>query len=208
MKFILSVSILLVSLFASNLQAQDKGEGGLFTAAIVAGANLSQIDGDAAAGYNKIGVNAGGRGGIQFSKRFELSFEILYSQKGAFQRAAGNIFSFNYSLDYIEIPVEANLHEWFVEDAKGNTFSRIVFGAGVSYNQLLFSRGKENGIDIPSFPDQYRRSNVMVTISPTIFFTKNWGLNFRWSRSLYSIRKKGQPAQIIHSLTFRGIYRF
>ena len=115
-------------------------------------------------------------------------------------------------MDYVEIPVEANLHEWFVEDAKGNTYSRIVFGAGVSYNQLLFSNGKQNGVDLPSFSDQYRRSNIMVTISPTIFFTRNWGFNFRWSRSLYTIRKKDgsgrPPAEIIHMLTFRGIYRF
>lgn len=205
-----------VGLFLSSALAQsNEGEAGLFNAAFVAGVNLSQIDGDAAAGYNKIGINIGGRAGIQFSERFELSFEILYSQKGAYQRARGNPFFFHTRLDYIEIPLEANLHEWLVEDAKGNVFSRIVFGAGLSYNQLLLAKRKESGIEVPLFEENYKKHNLMITISPTVFFTHKWGVNFRWSRSLYTIRKKDSsnssaraPAEILHMLSFRGIYKF
>ena len=70
MKFTVSILILLASFILSELYAQDKGESGIFTAAVVAGANLSQIDGDAAAGYNKIGLNIGGRGGIRVLKSY------------------------------------------------------------------------------------------------------------------------------------------
>src|SRR4051812_5672132 len=49
----------------------------------VMGANLTQVDGDKFAGYNKAGLNVGGIVYIQFSTHIAASLEILYAQKGA-----------------------------------------------------------------------------------------------------------------------------
>ena len=63
--------------------AQPSTEGRRFIAGLVAGVNLSQIDGDDLVGYDQIGLNAGARVATVLSPRWQLSMELLFSQQGS-----------------------------------------------------------------------------------------------------------------------------
>ena len=92
--------ILLLLFFPCLLQAQ------LFKGGIVAGLNLTQIDGDELGGYDKIGLNVGVIADIYLAETFSLSMEILYSQKGASTGLIENNqgIPFKWKWDYIELP--------------------------------------------------------------------------------------------------------
>jgi hypothetical protein len=53
--------------------------------AVIAGMNLSQVDGDEVYGYNKVGLNAGASAILPVGKWFSFSIETVYSQKGSKQ---------------------------------------------------------------------------------------------------------------------------
>ena len=61
----------------------DFSKESIFKALFVGGMNVSQIEGSGEATYRKFGAIIGGGTVIKFSKRFSLSAELLYSQKGA-----------------------------------------------------------------------------------------------------------------------------
>ena len=61
---------------------------------------------DNLAGFNKIGMNAGGMAHINFRPGWSVSFEVLYSQKGEVQpiltRMIRVLFEYKLQLDYAE----------------------------------------------------------------------------------------------------------
>ena len=75
-KGIIFFSIFTISILFSKLSAQIiKGE-------VISGVNLSQVDGDMFYGFKKFGLNVGVGAMIPFGKNWDVSFEILYNQKG------------------------------------------------------------------------------------------------------------------------------
>ena len=74
-KVVLSIAIFLFFTFAAFSQQR-------FKAGIVAGINAAQVDGDLAAGYNKIGLLGGLRVTTVLSNKFDVSLDFLYSQQG------------------------------------------------------------------------------------------------------------------------------
>jgi hypothetical protein len=205
MKLYLLIALLLV---ATCTIAQSDEEG-RFTATVLVGMNISQIDGDAVAGYNKIGLNGGVRGGIRFGKKIELGTEILFSQKGS-ATGTSSFNPFTVHLDYVEVPVLIYYKDWDAEDANGNVFQRMMFGAGLSYSRLLNINIKNNGgLDL----DGFARNDLMAVLDANVFITKNFGLNVRWSRSLptiYNDNPEGErPDYVINrSIIIRALYKF
>src|SRR5688572_18833955 len=125
-------SILTILIFLSpyGLCAQT------FRTAAVLGINMSQIDGDNLAGYHKIGLNTGLKSYAMLSEKFSLSFEMLFSQKGA---RSTTFFTPNHpvrlTLNYVEIPVEINFHDR----------ESAIFSAGLAYARLLSYKRIEAG---------------------------------------------------------------
>jgi len=60
---------------------------------MVAGINASQINGDAEAGYHKVGLNIGARGGAILGEKWEAALEILLSQQGSQARQVKGLSS-------------------------------------------------------------------------------------------------------------------
>ena len=90
-------------LFPFSLLAQD-APSQRFKAGILVGFNGSQINGDASAGFNKLGLVAGVRGVTVINEKMEISIELLYSQRGSrselFNSTNTNI-PFKIELNYI-----------------------------------------------------------------------------------------------------------
>ena len=99
-QWIIFVSIWIV--FGGAAQAQT------FNATVLAGFNMSQIEGDRLAGYRKLGFNAGAKISADLSERWSLSTEFAYSQQGA--RRGITDFSSDFDrihYNFVEVPVLA-----------------------------------------------------------------------------------------------------
>ncbi len=187
-----------------------------FYGGVLVGANLSQVDGDAYAGYNKVGLNVGGIVYTRLAQHTALSLEILFSQKGARgnqvqQLRASDSFLTAYAinLNYAEIPVMFNYFDR----------RRSHFGAGFSYSQLIsgeeqieVTRGNVvSAIDASQYP--FRKSDVNFVAGGNLHLWKGLFLNARFQYSLFSVRKQhypgiGRAEQYNNLWTVRLMYLF
>jgi hypothetical protein len=168
-----------------------------FKTSVIAGLNASQIDGDNMIGFNKPGINTGLRGVAQLSTRWDIGFELLYSQEGSSSRFdfTGNSSLWRYTLNYIRVPVMLFFSDWRVQ---GNI--------GLSYARALGVQIIEDGNINLAATDSYRPDDIGVVVGGTYYFTQHWGINVNWSRSLRSITLPGQTWQVHRGLCFRLLY--
>jgi len=120
----------------------------LIRASVPIGFNFTQVDGDAIAGYNKVGVNVGVGALIDINvfKTFEAGFEISYNQLGSKSSGAQIDFagqSLKLTFDYLSIPVFVN----YKDIGKGYV------GAGLVFSRLLNSKRFENKNEIVEVND-------------------------------------------------------
>lgn len=207
------VLLILGLALAGTSFAQFKATEQRFLGGIVAGLNFSQIDGDAEAGFNKMGVNAGVRGGFILSKRWQIGMEMLFAQKGSQSRMIqGAIRNIQCNLNYFEIPVEVCFRDWEINDAeKGTSYMRIMATAGFSYNYLIGGKLFLSGLD--QTIDRFRKNEVAFRATVSVFFTRNWALNVGWSRSITSITGKDTSGNnwgsaVNRLLILRALYMF
>jgi hypothetical protein len=152
----LLIIAVILAVFPALVRAQETEEDGpegmyidqprVFYGGLVAGANLTQVDGDYYAGYDKVGLNAGGIVYAQIKKHLAFSMEILYSEKGSKstgpQPSPANasilVTKYGINVNYAEVPVMIN----YFDKRKSH------FGVGVSYSRLVNSH---ETLDIDSF---------------------------------------------------------
>lgn len=149
-----------------------------FSAMLVGGVNLSQIDGDKLGGFNKFGFNTGARVSARLNDRWHLSTEFLFSQQGANAVKTDDISSTydRIQLNFVEVPFMINYSDW-----------KILASAGVSYNRLInYEVINDQGEDITDI-EMYREDIPALILGATYKFSEKMALNFRWSRYLRSL---------------------
>jgi len=156
-----------------------------FKAAVVAGLNMAQLDGDELAGYHQPGINAGLRTSAVLSDKWQLGVELLFSQQGA-DRVPDDPFRTNYDkirFNMVEVPAMIQFSEW-----------KFQLAAGLSYSRLINYRIQDLGGNqiAPNF--NIDRNNVGVLLGGTYLPSEKWGLDVRWTRALF-------PHQVYSSLT-------
>ena len=147
-------------------------------AGLIAGFNFSQVDGDAMAGYHKIGVNTGAMALIKLKNNFSTHFELLFSQKGARSAPDPNFPVYRYfRFDYVDIPVLISYH-----DKK-----RMIFSTGLAMGTLIKYKAKENGevINVNPIPINKRDLNILADLQYMV--TDHWGVNLRYAYSIVPI---------------------
>ena len=183
----------------ANAQEDDEEHGlyieqpRVFYAGLMTGANFAQVDGDNFAGYHKVGLNVGGIGYVQLQKHAAISWEILYSQKGAksnFPRPSGidSIYIVKYGINagYAEIPVMIN----YFDKRKSH------FGVGVSYSRLVsatetLKTDRPYTIDLTKYP--FVKNNYDIVAGAELHLVKGLFLNVRFQYSLVPIRTNTPP---------------
>ncbi|MBP7821894.1 MAG: PorT family protein [Saprospiraceae bacterium] len=176
-----------------------------FNAAILGGINASQIDGDASAGYNKLGIGFGLRGIVNFTPKTALYLELEYEQRGS----RNNIDQepFKIKTDYIQIPVLFAYRDWYIED---DNYYKVEAFAGLIYGRLF----KQSGSNFPQVViDNFRKNDLCWQLGVGFNATKHVGLNFRYTHSVipfFSPNDNGLNSNsLIHKyLTFQGVYTF
>lgn len=176
-----------------------------FDAFLHAGANISQIDGDKLAGFDKAGLNLGIGTGIKLNNKTDLHTEFIYSQRGA----ASSLFfdagkDIQITMNYVDIPVTVTIKDW--KDEEKNFFK--VFGkTGLQYSRLINSSTNFIKYELPlSTISNY---DVSFLAGFGYNLNKKVGIEFRYTRSLRRIQNN--PIEDIGNFkiyywTFRGNY--
>lgn len=143
-------------------------------AALIAGMNVSQVDGDGIAGFRKFGANGGAAAYVNIHKGFNASFEILYSMRGAKSSANETIRDGRkliLDLDYIEVPIMVHY----------NDRDKAIFGAGIVWNTLVRSK-----VDPSILADDvvFKRTTLDVVGGVTFLIKKRYGINLRYTYSI------------------------
>ena len=127
--------VLLLAAVASPAYAQT------FRGFVTAGLNMSQVDGDDLAGYNRAGAFAGVGVFSDLSDRWRWSVAVAYTQDGAratgreLERAEG-IFD-RIAASYAAVPVNVHYMDWLSDD---EVYYRLEFQAGLVYKRLVNHR--------------------------------------------------------------------
>lgn len=210
LKYLLIVSLLLA--LSSPLSAQR------FKGAVMAGMNISQVDGDEVYGYNRVGGHFG-LAAILPIKKWDITLETIFNQKGAYEgmqyqdSAVGTVINGKYDLrlNYVEIPVLAHYTDRDL----------FTFGVGFSYGRLVSFKEIEHDGVIPPYSDtvEFRKNdyNVLVDLQVRVWKQLKFNARFGYSMfpirertfyNLYSIKPPYERKQYNHLLTFRLVYVF
>ena len=195
MRTLFCITLLLISL--SSAWAQT------FTGMGTLGFNMSQLDGDASTGYNRIGLSGGARVAFPLGESTGLQVGILYNHKGARNRTEEPNF-LSYKLHYVDLSTDFVYRALAAEDDKKGEYKRLEAFAGLSFGRLF---GGE--INIGGFGnelDRMKNWDFAGQLGGRFFFTYNLGLELAWSRSILSMHR--QDRLVGHMLSIRGIYRF
>lgn len=207
----------IITLLAFTCFTLNSVDAQIFKGQIIAGMNFSQVDGDEVYGYKKVGGNIGL--GVIFpvskNKRWLISLETLYNQKGAVERRSvvdtfPEQWKYRLFLDYLETPVMIHY-----EDKGGFTF-----GAGFSWGRLVSVKEYENGKYVPTtttMSKTYARSDVDFLADVRFRIYRGLKFNFRYAYSLIPIRERdfsknnglyttNVRQQYNNMLTFRLVY--
>ena len=215
MRKTLIITGLLLILTAGTSNAQKiKG-------AILAGTNLTQVDGDEVYGFKRTGWNFGLAAMVPLGDNFYFTLENNFNQKGAYQKKQGEWLvgdslvrtgEYDLRLTYVEIPAMIQYNDKDIITAGlGMAYSRLVDTEEIEHSGLAEPYSKEkafNKDDILGFVD------VQFRVYQRFYF------NFRYSYSFKPIRERYYDTQYDTSdetwtrkqynnaLSFRLMYRF
>jgi len=191
----LAICLFFILIGVSSVDAQR------FKGSAVFGLNLAQIDGDNLAGFNKLGLTGGVKLGYPIQDNIDINLEMLYSQRGSNAGFGfGNQASSFTDLKYLEIPVYANLMDWFIAD---EGYHKVSAHAGLNFS-YLFAVDSSNGV-ISRDIDTYKRNNIGYLIGVDYKFTRHLGTSVRYNRAFNSINEN---RAISYWITIRTEYVF
>lgn len=178
MKKLLPFILLLGISLVANL-----GYSQMFKGEVIAGTNLSQVDGDEAFGYKKLGL-VGGVGVVApIYKNWSLSLETQYAQKGSKLRPQFSDSldgSYLLKLDYVEVPFMVQYTDRDIVSA----------GLGVSWGRLVKAEEFRDGYQVDSvsvLTNVFDRDDWMAFGDVRVRLYKGLILNARYSYSLNKI---------------------
>jgi hypothetical protein len=150
MRFFVPLSFFLLLFISHNSFAQ------MFKGQVLGGMNISQVDGDEAFGFKKIGLNTGVGVIAPVYKNWALSLETIYTQKGSKQKAQfydSLDGSYKLYLNYVEVPFMISYTDKEIVSA----------GAGLSWGRL---------VSVDEYRDGYRVDSV--TLESGVFDRDDW----------------------------------
>ncbi len=143
------------------------------------GANFTQVDGDAIAGYNKISLQAGVGAMIDLNEleTWEVGFEILYNRLGSRSNSAQaqSIIDIKLQYDYVSIPLLVNYKD--VGDG--------YLGAGLIVSRLVNNNYFENGNEMPDPSTKVKSMDLSIMGQAGFVFSPNFRVTLRVGYSMF-----------------------
>ena len=170
-------SLLYILLLFSLPAFSQPFEGGFF-----AGLTASQVDGDTYAGYNKLGITAGGyiSRNLGRSRNAGWKAELRYIQKGAFKKTSlENPDYYRLTIHYVEIPL---LYTYVFHD-------KIQMEGGLSPDVYLSHKEEDEYSVIPADEGPgYHRFGLNAIAGAGYWITEQILLGIRYSYSVIPMR--------------------
>lgn len=182
MKNIVFICLLLCACVFTT-QAQNR-----FRAGLKAGISTTEVHGDTYAGFDKFGFDGGATLNAKINEKWSAQFEILFVQKGS--KHVGDASKGDYSyyylqLNYVEVPLLLQYqHKKFVFE----------IGPGIGY-LVKAKESDHNGVVINGIPFNSTEISGSVGINYQIY--KNFGINWRYTNSIFPIRKFASGASTL-----------
>lgn len=153
---------------------------------VTSGCALSQIEGDELKGFRKAGFTGGigALASISTSNRWGLSTEVLFSQRGAFNRTA-NPYSVDIQLNYIDIPLIFHYQD---------PYGGMLIGLGMNYGRLV-QQPRFLGEYTPNYfvPDttdyNFLYDDFAVVADARFTVWRGLQFNFRWQYSVIPVKR-------------------
>jgi len=202
-KIILNMCRTITLIFILGIACHFQGFSQGFKATGIVGLNASQIDGDDSHGFHKLGLSAGARLSYATDKSYDLSLEMLYSQRGSLVKPIDDKMpNFRIKLNYFEFPVVFSLRDWYIE---ADDFYKVRAEAGISYGYLF-------GIDAPGYDvTNFRTHDVSYLIGAGLNLTKRFAVSLRYTSSflkVYKVQNIDDRGLLSYFLTLRTEYSF
>lgn len=185
----------LFSFHSSFAQRKGKKSKNTFHASVLLGANLAQVDGDGSTGFKKLGAYGGLRGTVFLSRREQINFELLFSQKGSIIDRSNNFFN-NQTTEYIrfnymEIPVFV---KWYLK----KDYEGIYIETGLTFARLIGSTVKENeGVDpnqeiiFSGAINSFKKNEINLLGGLGWDFKEHYSIGLRYTYALTPVYKNG-----------------
>lgn len=175
----LFIRIILILSFLTSICGTSFSQ--TFNGGVFAGMNVSQVDGDGFAGYNKAGLHFGVFVNTMIREKLGAQLEIKYSSKGSNKKSSPEQPEiYRIELEYIELPVMLYT----------TRFYPLVPEAGMSAGYLFVAREKnELGIIPPEATIPFNKWEIAGHAGAKYFVNKNISGHVRLSYSLSRIRK-------------------
>lgn len=169
------ISFLLGLTMVKQLAAQP------FNGGISAGLNVSQVEGDGFAGYNKAGLFASVFVNTMLKENLGAQLEIRYSQKGSSRKSTPeNPVIYRIELQYIELPISVFTRYFYP----------FVGEAGLSMGYLFSGKEVyEFGEAPPESTIPFNNWELAGHVGFRYYFTDHFSLKTRISYSLARIRQ-------------------
>lgn len=193
----------ILTLLISALPTESSAQTRRFRGGVMLGFNASQIDGDELWGYNKAGLNLGGRFLAIITPRTDISMDLLYSQRGSqSQLTLDNSVPLNrYNLHYFEVPFIYHFKDWAAVSVDGDSFHRVEANAGLAYSRLIRARMYNNPFE--GREDLLRQNDFAWLVGFGFHATPNQGFHFRYTSS---INKLFTDQQALNTKDLRGYF--
>ena len=174
-----------------------------FHAGFTAGVIASQVSGDRLAGYEKPGFEAGGLVAAPISEKFDVSFQILYIQKGSKKNAnleIGDASYYRMRLAYLEVPLQLQY----------NFSPKFRFEAGTALAFLVSSHEEDESGDLTGVIERKEFESIEWSIlgSMNYMLWENFFLVLGAERSVLPIRGFDHGAVRLERDQYTSLLRF
>jgi hypothetical protein len=187
------ILLLCCCLFTYNSLAQSYKQNRRFKAGLLLGTTFAQIDGDKHSGYSKGGLQGGLRGVAIFTDEIELSFELLFTQKGSKSkdvsetaRRLGVRKPLNMRLNYMEVPIMLN----YRFDEVDKLFYKFEIHGGLAYSRLLEYKITEINARVEGetifneIAKEFQRNDLSLVLGGKVNVSPNLGFILRHTVAL------------------------
>ncbi len=189
--------------------------------AVMAGTNITQVDGDEVYGFNRLGWNFGLSAMVPLGNNFYFTIENNFNQKGAYQKKQYEQFAgdslvrtgeYDLKLTYVEVPVMIQYNDKDI----------VTGGLGMAYSRLIDAEETEHGGLAEPYTNEkgFNKNDILGFVDVQFRVYRRFYFNFRYSYSFKPIRKRFYDPQYDTSdetwtrkqynntLSFRLMYRF
>ena len=167
-----------------------------FQGGIMAGFNVSQIDGDGLSGYNKAGLVGGAYVMTDFTERWGAQMEIRYSAKGS-ATPKDDIRNIRIRLQYIEIPLVA----------KFEIVDNFDLEAGLSFG-YLFNASRDDGYGYVKYDEIDGNTDLAICVGLGYSFFERLTVNIRYSYSIFPLYANYTGATYESGAYFNNVITF